>query len=209
MKLAFLNHYTSVEHEAKTRLKEFEEKRNANNEELFEEMAFCVFAANSSADMGLLAVNLLKPILQNGTLDDYKLRVHKKVRFYNKRSEYLFQNREQIRTKDIDLNKIIYDSELSTHEKRVFIKNNFKGFGLKEASHFLRNTGLKGLCIIDKHVLIVMRDLGVLEENDFPHKEQDYYLIEQKIIKFAEENNLDIDVLDLAAWSYRTGKIIK
>lgn len=80
---------------------------------------------------------------------------------------------------------------------------------MKEASHFLRNTGTKGLCIIDKHVLKVMRELKVIKENEEPSNEEKYKEIEQKIIKYANKNNLDIDILDLAAWSYKTGKIIK
>jgi thermostable 8-oxoguanine DNA glycosylase len=37
----------------------------------------------------------------------------------------------------------------TSRAKRVH-KNNFKGFGMKEASHLLRNLGYEGYCIIDK-----------------------------------------------------------
>src|SRR6056297_3635649 len=193
MKEIFLEHYKTVEQEAKAKLKEF--KRIKDSNELFEEMTFCIFAANSSAEMGLIAVKLLKPVLNNGTIDDYKLAVHKKVRFYNKRAEYLFYNKEKLQELDTDLKDII--TKKTPQERREIIKTNFKGFGLKEASHFLRNTGTKGLCIIDKHVLNVMKDLKVIEHNKKILRDKEYYKIEKKIIEFAKENNLDIDVLDL------------
>ena len=207
MKQDFLDHYRNVEVEALSRLKDFEGFRDASHDDLFEELAFCVFAANSSAEMGLLAVELLRPVLHHGSLDDYKRSVHKKVRFYNKRSEYLFFNREKLKELGIDLKHVVSDEDI--HVKRLFIKNNLKGFGLKESSHFLRNIGVKGLCIVDKHVLSVMKELGVLEVDEFPFKDSDYFRIESKIKEFADEHNLDVDVLDLAMWSFRTGKIIK
>ena len=206
MKREFLKHYASVEVEAKQRITDFEKLSEANNEKLFEELTFCVFAANSSAEMGLVAVDLLKPVLEKGTLEEYKERVHKKVRFYNKRAEYLYHNREKLKELNTDLRTII---KKEPEEKRQFIKNNFKGFGMKEASHFLRNTGTKGLCIIDKHVLNVMRELKVITKEEEPRNEEKYKDIEQKIIRFANKNKLDVDILDLAAWSYKTGKIIK
>lgn len=207
MKQEFIKHYKRVEKDAREKLKKFEKLKNASNDELFEELTFCVFAANSSAEMGLLAVNYLKPVLKTGTLDDYKNRVHKKVRFYNKRSEYLHHNKLKLEELNIRLKDVL--KEKDKHKKRLFVKENFKGFGLKEASHFLRNTGTKGLCIIDKHVLKVMRELEVIKKNEIVKRDEDYFEIEKKIIKFAKENNLDVDILDLAAWSYITGKIIK
>lgn len=207
MKQEFFKHYKNVEKQAQKRLEEFEKLKKANHDELFEELTFCVFAANSSAEMGLLATRHLKPVLKDGTIDDYKKAVHKKVRFYNKRSEYLHYNKEKLKEQNKTLNEIL--AIKNKHKKREYIKTHLKGFGLKEASHFLRNTGTKGLCIIDKHVMRVMKDLEVIEKNTTIKKDEDYYEIEQKIIMFAKQNKLNIDVLDLAAWSYVTGKIIK
>jgi len=200
----FLEHYKRREKEAEQKLKEFEKKKNS--EEIFEEMTFCVFAANSSAEMGLLAVTLLKPVIHKGSLDDYKQRTYKKVRFYNKRSEYLFYNREKIKNEKINLLNLL---KKEPEEKRLFVKENFKGFGFKEASHFLRNTGTKGLCIIDKHVLNVMFDLKVIKKKNPPKNLKEYLNYEKKIKSFAKKYNLDVDVLDLVMWSYKTGKILK
>ena len=203
----FVLHYEKVKPVAERKLSEFSKHKDSEHEALFEEMAFCVFAANSSAKMGLKAVELLKPVLHEGSLEDYRKAVWCKVRFYNKRSEYLYYNREKTSVLGGDLRALMNDA--GTHELRKLIVKEFKGFGFKEASHFLRNIGHKGLCIIDKHVLNVMKELGVLKSNKPPRNEEEYLELERKIKRFAEKNNFDVDILDLAIWSYKTGEIIK
>lgn len=203
----FLEHYREKEEEAKEKLKEFEKHKESTHDELFEELTFCIFAANSSAEMGLKAVKLLKHVLKDGTLEEYRERVKEKVRFYNKRSEYLHHNREKLKEQQINLQTLIKTKK--PKQLREYIKENLKGLGLKESSHYLRNIGFKGFCIIDKHVLTVMQELKVLKTNKPPKNDKEYYEIEQKIKKFAKKQKLNEDVLDLAMWSYKTGKIIK
>ena len=38
-----------------------------------------------------------------------------------------------------------------------------KGLGYKEASHFLRNIGVKGHAILDKHVMRCLAEIGVID----------------------------------------------
>lgn len=206
MKNKFRNHYHEVKPIVKKRLKEFERFRKKGTKEIFEEMTYCVFAANSSATMATIALDLLKPILWSGTLKDYQKAVHKKVRFYNIRSKYLHHNRQIIEQKK-DFKE--YLDSLNNKERREFIKENFKGFGMKEASHFLRNIGYKGYTIIDKHVLNMMHEMNVLKTNKPPKNPEEYYKIENKIIKFAKEEDYDIDELDLALWSFKAGKVMR
>lgn len=202
----FKRHYYSRQKEIQTRLKEFEKFRKSSDKKLFEEVVFCVFAANSSATMAQTALKLLKPILFTGTLEDYQKTIEKKVRFYNIRSKYLYENRLVMERYDNFLNHL---ESLEHHERRLFIKTNFKGFGMKESSHFLRNIGFKNYCIIDKHVLNLMTEFSVLDSANPPKNVDDYLTIEKKIINFAEENNYNIDELDLALWSFKTGKVMR
>ncbi|MGV8169271.1 MAG: hypothetical protein ACP5N3_04415 [Candidatus Nanoarchaeia archaeon] len=204
-------HHKKREKEIKARLSDFKKKKNAPDSEFLEEMAFCVFAANSSAKMGLKAAELLKDVLKHGSLEDYKKAVYKKVRFYNKRAEYLFHNKEKLleKTKKFKKSMTKILNELEHHERRRFIKENFKGFGMKEASHLLRNLGHEGYCIIDKHVLNTLKELEVIKNNKAPKNEKEYLKIEKKIIAFAREHNINLDELDLAIWSWKTGEIIK
>lgn len=203
----FLKHYESVEPLAKKRLNEFKKLRNSSHENLLEELAFCVFAANSSAKMGILATDLLKDVLHKGSFEDIQKAVHKKVRFYNVRSKYLHFNREFIIENHGSLKNLIVSFN-NPLELRFYIKEKFKGFGMKESSHFLRNIGFSGFAIIDKHVLFVLEELGVRSKTP-PKNVLEYLEIEKQILDFANLYGLDVDVLDLAFWSFRTGEIIK
>lgn len=204
---SFKKHYESVKEEAENKIREFKLKEAASHEELFEELAFCVFAANSSAKMGLLAVELLKPVLHKGELEDYREVVYKKVRFYNVRSKYLYHNKQVIEEHHKSIPNMLKKFD-NPHELRLHIKENLKGFGMKESSHFLRNIGYGGFAIIDKHVLNVLEELGVREAKP-PKNVKEYLEIEKEIIDFANEHGFDVDVLDLAFWSYKTGEILK
>jgi N-glycosylase/DNA lyase len=205
------SHHIKNRKQIVSRLNDFKKNKNASNKSFLDEMAFCVFAANSSAKMGLKAAELLKNVLENGSLDEYKRAVYQKVRFYNKRAEYMYHNKEKLIQKTKEFKKPITKilNDLEHHERRMFIKENFKGFGMKESSHLLRNLGHVGYCIIDKHVLNTLKELKVIKDNTPPKNEDEYKKIEKKIIAFAKEHNIDIDELDLAIWSYKTGEIIK
>lgn len=188
------------------RLSDFKKNKYASNSKFLEEMAFCVFAANSSAKMGLRAAELLKDVLSNGTLEDYKKATYKKVRFYNKRAEYLYFNKQIIAKMTKEITREL--SLMDFNQRREFIRQ-FKGFGMKEASHLLRNLGYEGYCIIDKHVLNTLAEMNILDSNLPPKNAAEYENIEQKIKAFAEKENFNIDELDLAIWSMKTGEIIK
>lgn len=198
-------HYTNIEPVAKQRLLQFKELRGANNDVLFEELAFCVFAANSSAEMAMKAVELLRPVLHTGDEETYKDAVHGKVRFYNVRSEYLAHNHDVLQR----LNNNLHAHLETTKNPRVELRSLFKGIGFKESSHFLRNTGWEGYTILDKHVRNVAHSLGVHSDTAYPDTHRRYVTKEEKIKEYCEENGYDVDIFDLAVWSYKTGKIVK
>ena len=202
----FLLHYEYVFETAQNKLQGFEDKRKGSHGELLEEMAFCLFAANSSAKMGLIACDLIRNSL-NEELEVLRSKVYKKVRFYNKRIEYFHHNREYIKQNHEDFSKLLSKFESETELRRYF-KDNLKGFGMKESSHFLRNTGYKGFAIIDKHVIAVLNEVFNLKVVA-PKTVSEYEEIEAMMKRLAEKHGFDFDVLDLAMWSYKTGEIIK
>ena len=202
-----LNHYQDKQDDIQARLEDFKAVRNASDEKLFEELAFCIFAANSSADMGMKAVELLQPVMHDGSLSDYKDAVEGKVRFYNVRSEYLHHNKKII--EDAGGMSTLLQTRDDTSELRLYLKDTIKGLGMKESSHYLRNIGYFGLCILDKHVRRVLSTLNVFKDDDRPSTVKEYEKKEQKMKLFADEHDLCIDTLDLAVWSYKTGTIQK
>jgi N-glycosylase/DNA lyase len=84
-----------------------------------------------------------------------------------------------------------------------------KGMRFKEASHFLRNIGLKGYGILDKHVMRCLTDLGVAESEKPPATRAQYVAIEENLRRFARDVRIDFDELDLVLWSMKTGEVLK
>jgi N-glycosylase/DNA lyase len=84
-----------------------------------------------------------------------------------------------------------------------------KGLGYKESSHFLRNVGLRGYAILDKHILRSLAELGVVESPDPPTTRARYLATEERLRRFAREVGIDFDELDLVLWSMKTGEILK
>ena len=84
-----------------------------------------------------------------------------------------------------------------------------KGLGYKESSHFLRNIGLKGYGILDKHVLRCLADLGVVDSLRPPTNRDTYLETEERLRRFARRVRINFDELDLVLWSMKTGEVLK
>ena len=198
-------YYALVEPQIKSRLAEFEKFQNCGTDEIFKELCFCVLTANTSAKMGICAIDAAGDAMVEGGRE--KIREALKscgYRFPNKRSEYIAHNKKiknEIRAK--------INSSTDVHELREYLVKNVKGLGYKESSHFLRNIGFRGLAILDKHILKSLAEFGVISENTPPKNRNEYRKIEKKMERFAEEIGIDMDELDLLLWSRKTGKILK
>lgn len=178
---------------------------------LFEELSFCIFTANTSAEMGLKAVDAVRNVLINGNANEMTRRLEGIYRFNNVRPSHIVHTRNYLKDSlNFQLkNKII--SFKNKDELRDFfaLNRDIKGLGMKEASHFLRNIGFKGYAILDKHIINSLHEFGVLKNNDKPRNYKEYLNIEQKFIDFSNEINIDINELDLLLWSRKNGRILK
>lgn len=80
------------------------------------------------------------------------------------------------------------------------------GFGMKEAGHFLRNTGFRGLAILDVHILRQLDARGVFGwfkgKSLSPSK---YREAEAAMQGYARELDTDVDHLDVLWWSQGSG----
>lgn len=194
------------------RLAEFQTIYERGDEAIFEEMCFCILTAGSSARMGMRTVEALRDILLTGTERELQSRAKKgRVRFWRVRPSYIYQTREYLRKVCGLRLKGLIESLRDPEERRdFFAKNNeVKGLGYKETSHFLRNIGFRGYAILDKHIIISLREMGVISEDDFPSTPARYKEIEKRLALFAEEIGIDMDHLDLLLWSRKTGEILK
>lgn len=196
----------------RSRLNDFKQiKKHATDEKLFEEMTFCILAAGTSAKMALRSTEAVKDVLIFGDFNQIKKSLTGYYRYPNIRAYHLIQCREYLisefdfKIKDT-INKI-----KDPIDRRGFLakEEGIKGIGIKEASHFLRNTGHSGYGILDKHIIYYLYELGLIASIEVPTSENKYLEIEKILIHFSEDIGIHIDELDLLLWSEKTGEILK
>jgi N-glycosylase/DNA lyase len=122
-------------------------------------------------------------------------------RFYNLRSKYIVLARERIER----IAKIV--REKNEYEARERLVENIKGIGWKEASHFLRNLGFKDLAILDRHVLRVLKEFGIIDEIPKTLTKKKYLEIEAKLREIATKLKISLAELDLYLFYLATRKL--
>ncbi len=202
-------HYSWYYNDGKIELR----KVNFNDDErLFEELCFCILTANTSAEMGMKAIDAIRDLLINGTAEEMKNKLEGIYRFNVLRPTYIIHTRNYLKTNlDFKIKNKIEALKNNPVELRNFFAFNkgIKGLSYKEASHFLRNIGFKGYAILDKHILNSLLEFHVIKEIKTPLTSKVYYEIEQQMRLFSNEIEIPMDELDLLLWSRRTGKILK
>jgi N-glycosylase/DNA lyase len=178
---------------------------------IFEELAFCIFAAGASAKMAVRSVESVRDVLMRADSQELSTRLKGVHRFPNSRANYLLHTREWLR-KDYDFrlkDLILYLND--PVKRRDFFANyrGIKGIGYKEASHFLRNIGFGGYAILDKHILRTLQEFELIDDPKPPASRSKYMSLERKLKKLAALLEIDFDELDLLLWSEKTGEIIK
>lgn len=216
-------HYVVKKDSIQTRLKEFEETYKKGDESIFEELCFCIFTAGASARMGLSSIEAIKDIILKGNVEELTARISNIHLYPEARSRYIVHTRNYIDEQLHFRLKEKIESFLDRNELRDFFAANkgIKGLGYKEASHFLRNIGIRGYAILDKHILKSMYEFGVARNLIKPVEEKGklkfispsnrrlYMEVEAELKKFSEEIEIDFDELDLLLWSEKTGEILK
>jgi N-glycosylase/DNA lyase len=198
--------------EIRARLEEFEEVwRTADDARLWEELVYCIFTAGASARMGLGSVEAVRHLLASGTHEELAAALTGRHRYPNSRSGYIIVTREYLEG-DCQLR---LRERLSAFgdavERRDWLARSrgIKGLGYKESSHYLRNVGLRGYAILDKHILRCLFEVGVLDSPQPPATRSRYLATEQRLRDFARDVRIDFDELDLVLWSMKTGEILK
>ncbi len=195
----------------KQRMSEFEETYKKGDEAIFAELCFCIFTAGSSARSGLKCIDAINDIIITGSAIDIESRIEKCHRYPKARAEYLIHTREYLqREYNLKMRELIesFDDKLALRD--FFATNKgIKGIGYKEASHFLRNIGLKGYAILDIHILRSLHEFGLIDNPNPPTTRKRYLEVEEKLKEFAKSIDIDFDELDLVLWSDRTGEVLK
>jgi N-glycosylase/DNA lyase len=200
--------------EIQARLRDFRKVwKTGSDERLWEELVYCIFTAGASAQMGMRAVETLRPLLRDGAQEEMTryLVTARAHRYPNARPAYVVVTRDylqesfsmRLRDRLRTLRDPMERRDWLAREPRI------KGLGYKEASHFLRNVGFKGYAILDKHILRCLNEVGVIDSPKPPTTRRLYLDIESRMQRFAAEVQIDFDELDLVLWSMKTGEILK
>ena len=188
----------SVGGEVKRRLKSFE--RELNGEDLLRELIFCILVAgNSPRKVEKVWKKLRKDLTRLSQKELARRLKDEGYRFYNVRSGYVVEARKKIK----ELEEAV--KSLNGRRLREWLVENFKGIGWKEASHFLRNIGFTDFAILDRHVLRLSEEYGLVEKRRTGKK---FYLeTEEKLRKIAGNLGISLAELDMYLFYLRTGRI--
>ena len=198
--------------EIKLRLSEFEAVWNeASDARLWEEMVFCFFTGGCSAKMGIRSIEAVRPFLGDGTQPEIASALTGVHRYPNARARYVYASRSFLKEHcNLELRKKLDSFECRLERRDWLVREKgIKGLGYKEASHFLRNIGLKGYAILDKHVLKCLAELKIIDSPKPPNTRSRYLRVEEKLRQFALDTGIDFDEMDLVLWSMKTGQILK
>ena len=184
------------------RLQEFD---SITDEELFEELCFCLMTANFRADK---CIQIQEAIGKEGFHEWGEERLAKELksmghRFWPQRAERIVLARG-IR------DELIGIREKESRDAREFLVKNVKGLGLKESSHFLRNVGVRDVAIIDFHIVDLLVREGLIEKPLSKSITPKRYLeIEETLKGLGKKLDMNLAELDLYLWYIETGQVLK
>ncbi|MBI5123863.1 MAG: N-glycosylase/DNA lyase [Candidatus Omnitrophica bacterium] len=204
--------YKKIRPQIKKRLAEFSLLHKDKDEKIFSELSFCILTANANAARCNEAIQELEArgLLLKGRPRDIRPHLKGRARFHNKKADYIVGARNIFRRgKSIDIKSRLDKKDvLATRE---WLVNNIKGFGYKEASHFLRNIGLgQNMAILDRHILKNLKRYGVIDKVPDSLGSRKVYLdIEDKMRLFSRKSRIPLEELDLLFWSLETVFVFK
>ena len=132
------------------------------------------------------------------------------VRFKIRKAGYIVRAREQFTEGGELVLKSLLAGFRSPFEARKWLVENVKGYGYKEASHFLRNIGLgEELTILDRHILKNLKRLAVIDTVPSSISPRTYLEIEGKMKEFSDREGIPVAPLDLVLWYREAGEVFK
>jgi N-glycosylase/DNA lyase len=173
----------------------------------FYECSYCILTPQSKAkNAWAVQLELEKSNFYENPFDASELlrQPENYIRFHNQKAKRLFLLRDIFPV----IEKLL-ESESPAIEKRNKLAELVNGYGMKEASHLMRNIGYRNLAILDRHILQHLVECGIFEEIPKVNSKKQYLEVENKFLEYAEGVRISIDELDLLFWSYNTGEILK
>ena len=187
------------------RLDEFEAFKNKDADEWFSELCFCILTANSKQSTAILIQEAIgaKGFINHSEDQVRSVIMDHKHRFHNNKTSFIIKARPYAQS----IKNTV--EALGEEDSREWIVKNIKGLGYKEASHFLRNTGAKGLAILDRHILRVMEEHKIIPERPKSLTRKLYLDIEQKFNAVAKSIGISPAELDMYIWHMKVNDVFK
>ncbi len=204
--------YAAKRSAIEARLEEFRRAGQESDERLFEELCFCILAVQSNARKSDAAVDALREadLLRSGRPRELAAFLRHRTRFHNHKATFIVRARSLFSPDGTGALPRTVGSFPSSKDARAWLVHEVDGLGLKEASHFLRNTGRgEDLAILDRHILRNLIRHGVLRRLPRTLTSKRYIDIERRIERFSKEIGIPMAALDLLFWSRETGEIFK
>lgn len=204
--------HSRIRDEIEERLAEFDQlMEHGTDEDLFQELAFCLLTPQSRARSCWNAVRTLRQngLLMEGDASSISSALNG-IRFRNKKAEYIVMSRSVFSTRGrLNIRQTIQGFR-NSRRARDWLVSEVKGMGYKEASHFLRNIGMgDDLAILDRHVLRALRALGVILKVPSYIPRRKYLEIEDAMRSLSISLGIPMNHLDLVLWYRETGDIFK
>ncbi len=186
------------------RVGEFREIRDKGENAVFSEMCFCILTANYTSEGGIRVQREIgEGFLHLDEANLAKRLKEARYRFPNLRAKYIVKSRER---KNEVFEKITQEKD--RNKVREFLVENIYGFGMKEASHFLRNIGILDFAVLDFHIIEVLQKYKIIEKPKTITKKK-YLEIEEKLERISKKCEISQGELDFYLWYLETGKILK
>ncbi len=198
---------TQIKQKIGQRLAEFQQfQTNAKtSQDWFSEFCFCLLTANAKSKTAC-AVQQELGAVGFATLSQEELTsvIRKnKHRFHNTKAKYILAARihQDIKKKILQLS--------DEQEMREWLVENIKGYGYKEASHFLRNVGFQHLAILDRHVLNHLHENKIIKKIPSSLQQKNYLQIEKKMEHLCTALGMSQAELDMYLWYMKAGDVLK
>ncbi|HEV08999.1 MAG: N-glycosylase/DNA lyase [Sulfurihydrogenibium sp.] len=172
--------------------------------DVFSEACFCILTANFKASTGIkIQAEVGIEGFKSYPLEKlYEIISSHGHRFAMQRAERIVALR--------DLEDFLLDVAKENDGKKVReeLVKNIKGYGYKEASHFLRNIGFDDVAIIDRHISRFLFETGLVKPRKTITKKV-YLECEEALEKICQDLNLTQAELDLYIFYIKTKKVLK
>lgn len=209
MDISYLHQkYEQRKIEIQNRLQDFSGMKEKSGKELFAELAFCLLTPQSNGRRCWEAVERLRDsgLLFDGSAGQIKKIIKTYARFHNTKAKHIVVNRKFLNYFSMQGHLKAFSDAFAMRE---WLVKHVKGFGYKEASHFLRNIGCFDVAVLDRHIMKNLVRYGAIHGMPKSLTPKKYLEIEGQMKAFAEKVGIPFADLDLLFWSEETGEVFK